>query len=434
MLVAAQQRPPALRRMERQSMSDSTTIQRGYEYRLYPTPEQEAVLERHFGCGRWVWNSFLEQRQQHYQATGTGLSYHDTAERLTQLKRDGRHEWLKEANAQALQQKLMDLDQAFVNFFTYIAKRKRGEKPPKVGYPRFKSKRGYQSLRVPQAFRIEGNTLIVPKLTPIKIVLHRPLPEQGVLKSVTISGRPSGKYYASFLVEEPQPERQAGTGQVGVDLGLTSYLADSNGRKVAAPKHYVQSQKKLRRLKREHSRRKGSKNREKSRVKVARQEERVANQRADFLHKQAIRIIRENQTIGVEDLAVKNLLKNRKLAKHIQDAAWSTFLSMLEYKAPWYGAEIKKVGRFFPSTQTCHVCGYRNTALMLKDREWICSNCGTHHDRDVNAAKTILTETTVGHTGSHACGEGVRPELQAVLIEAGTRTREGRSHRACPGG
>ncbi len=195
-----------------------------------------------------------------------------------------------------------------------------------------------------------------------------------------------------------------------MDLGLTSYLAMSRGQKVAAPKHYVKSQNKLRRLKREHARRrKGSKNREKSRIKVARQEEQVANQRKDFLHKQSIRLVRENQTIGVEELAVKNLLKNRKLAKYIQDASWSTFLGLLEYKASWYGAEIRKVGWFFPSTQTCHVCGYRNAELTLADREWTCPRCGTHHDRDINAAKSIWKETTVGHTGSDACGACVRP-------------------------
>ncbi len=413
-------------------MADSTTIQRGYPYRIYPTPEQASVLERHFGCGRYVWNSFLALRRHHYHETGKSLLYNAMAEQLTQLKRDGKHEWLKAANAQALQQKLMDLDQAYTNFLAYIAKRKRGEKPPKVGYPRFKRKRGYQSLRVPQAFRLAGDLLIIPKVTPIKIMLHRPFPPGAVLKSVTISRRPSGIYYASFLVEEPQPTRQAGEGQVGIDLGLTAYLADSSGRKVAAPKHYVKSQRKLRRLKREHSRRKkGSTNRNKSREKVARQEERVANQRKDFLHKQAIRLIRENQTIGVEDLVVKNMLRNRKLAKHIADASWSTFLGLLAYKAEWYGAEIRKVGRFFPSTQTCHVCDYRNTALTLQDREWVCPHCGAHHDRDINAAKAILKETTVGHTGSHACGDDVSPEFQAVVVEAGTSSREGRSHRAC---
>ncbi len=434
-LVVVRQHPPALRQADCQSMTDSTTIQRGYEYRIYPTPEQEAVLERHFGYGRWVWNYFLEHRQQHYQATGKGLSYSQMCHQLKQLKHDGEHEWLKAANAQALQQKLKDLDQAYANFFTYLAKRKRGEKPPKVGFPKFKSKRGYQSLRVPQFFHVKDKLLFLPKLTPLKIVLHRPLPEGAVLRAVTISRRPSGKYYASFLVEAPQPERQAGAGRIGVDLGLTAYLADSNGKKVAAPKHYLKSQRKLRRLKREHARRSaGSVNRNKSRIKVARQEEKVANQRIDFLHKQAIRLIRENQTIGVEDLAVKHLLRNHKLAKHISDASWSTFLAMLGYKAEWYGAEIRRVGRFFPSTQTCHICDYRNTALTLQDREWVCPNCGTHHDRDINAAKSILKATTVGHTGSHACGDRVSPEFQAVVAEAGTCTREGRSHRACPGG
>ncbi len=288
---------------------------------------------------------------------------------------------------------------------------------------------------MPQFFHVAGDTLILPKLTPLKLVLHRPFPDGAVLRSVTISRRPSGKYYASFLVEELQPTRQAGDGQVGVDLGLTSYLADSNGHKVVAPKHYVKSQKKLRRLKREHSRRgRGSANRNKSRLKAARQEERVANQRKDFLHKQAIRLIRENQAIGVEDLAVKNLLRNRKLAKHIQDASRSTFLGMLAYKAEWYGAAIRKVGRFFPSTQTCHICDYRHTDLTLADREWTCLNCGMRHDRDINAAKSILKATTVGHTGSYACGDRVRPPTGAVVAEAGTRTREGRSHRPRAGG
>jgi putative transposase len=338
---------------------------------------------------------------------------------LKELKRNGRHDWLKEANSQSLQQKLKDLDRAYQNYFTYRAKMMRGGNPPKVGLPQFKSKKGYQSLRVPQHFHIEGDTLIIPKMTPIKIVLHRPLPEGAAVKSVTISRRPSGKYYASFLAAEPQPARQAGDGQVGVDLGLTSYLADSNGRKVAAPKHYVKSQKKLRHLKREHSRRKkGGKNQGRSCIKVASQEEKVANQRKDFLHKQTIRLIRENQTIGVESLYVKGMLRNRKLAKHIYDASWGMFLDMLEYKAEWYGAEVRKIGRFFPSTKTCHICGHRHTALMLQDRQWVCPNCGKHHDRDINAAKSVLKETTVGHTESHACGDRVRPETQAVVVEA----------------
>ena len=430
----------------------SSNILRGYKYRLYPTSEQQIELAQHFGCKRFVYNHFLDQRQRHYEQTGKGLTYEDTAHQLVQLKRDGEHAWLKEVNSQVLQQSLVDLDTAYKNFFDRVKNKKAGIHKGKVGYPKFKKKRNDQSFRVPQFFSLdfENNTLIVPKISPMKIVLHRPIPDSATIKSVTISKSCSGKYFASFLVEAPKPESLKRDGVIALDLGLKSYYATSDGETVPAPKHYVTSQKKLSRIKREHSRKvKGSKNREKARIKVALQEEKVVNKRADFLHKQSINLIRKNQTIGVEDLAVKNLLKNPKLAKHIQDAAWSTFTALLGYKADWYGGEIYKVGRYFPSSQLCSVCGFKHGELTLKDREWICPECGTQHDRDINSAINVRDEmlkhkgintSTVGHTGTansnvgNACGENISPNEEALFIEAGTSTLARRSHRACPSG
>ncbi len=434
MLVAGRQSPPTLPTSKVKSMkTNSSNILRGYKYRLYPTSEQQISLAQHFGCKRFVYNHFLDQRKRHYDQTGKGLSYEDTANQLVQLKKNDEHGWLKDVNSQVLQQSLVDLDTAYKNFFDRVKKKKAGTHTGKIGYPKFKKKRNDQSFRVPQFFSVnfENNSLIVPKITPLKIVLHRPIPDEATIKSVTISKSCSGKYFASFLVEEPKPKPLERDGVIALDLGLKSYYATSDGETVPAPKYYVMAQKKLGRVKREHSRRKkGSKNREKSRIQVALQEEKIVNQRADFLHKQSIRLIRKNQTIGIEDLAVKNLLKNHKLAKHIQDAAWSTFTGLLAYKVDWYGGEIYKVGRYFPSSQLCSVCGFKNTELTLKDREWTCPECRTHHDRDINSAVNIRDEmlkhqTTVGHTGSHACGENVSPNEEALLVEAGTRTCEG---------
>jgi putative transposase len=407
MLVAVRKHPPALRRLERQSMSDCITIQRGYKYRAYPTLEQAQWLEREFGAGRFVYNHFLEARRTHYQQTGTGLSYAGTAAQLTRLKREGEYDWLRLSNSQMLQQKLIDLDTAFVNFF-----KKRS------GYPQFKSRRGRQSFRVPQAFRVEGNRVKLPKLeTALRFKLHRPLPEGAALKSVTVSRTPSGKYYVSFLVEETAAVPAPATGEVGIDLGLHSFLATSDGYKEPHPKHLNQGRQKLRRLKRRHSRcKQSSANCEKARRKLARQEEKVAHQRQDFLHRQSHKLVDENQAISVETLAVKNLMANPKLARSIADSGWGEFVRQLEYKAEWNARELHKVDRWFPSTQLCHRCNYRNPALTLADRAWVCPNCGTHHDRDINSAINIRDagKRTAGRAGTsgsagNASGEKVSP-------------------------
>lgn len=378
-------------------MSGCITIHRGYKYRAYPTEVQKQWLEREFGAGRFVYNHFLEVRRNHYDQTGKGLYYGDTAAILTQLKHDGQHDWLKLSNAQMLQQKLVDLDTAFVNFFE-----KRG------GYPQFKSKRGRQSFRVPQSFAVEGHTVTLPKLKkPLRFRLHRSLPEGGVLKSVTVSRTPSGNYYVSFLVDATVEVPSPTTGEIGVDLGLHSLLATSEGEKMAHPKYLSKSRKQLRRLKWRHARsQKGSANREKARLKLARQEEKVVNQRRDFLHRQSHKLVDENRAISVETLAVKNRMANHKLARSIADSGWGEFVRQLEYKANWNGRELRKVDRWFPSTQTCHVCDFRHTDLTLADREWRCPNCETHHDRDINSAINIRT---AGRAGSDASRDRVRP-------------------------
>ena len=357
-------------------------VNRAYRFRLYPNREQEQALSRQFGSSRFVYNNFLRARVDYYlthkDSDGKkGLNYHDTARMLTELKRQAEYKWLSEANAQALQQTLIDLDTAYTNFFRKRAK-----------FPRFKRKRGRQSFRVPQAFRLEGNQLVIPKISPIKMVVHRPV--EGKIKSVTISRTPAGRYYASILceVELADPEYQGG--EIGLDLGLKAFVVTSDGEKVEHPRHLRKVERRLRRLQRRLSRRqKGSGGYEKARLAVARQHEKVANERADFLHKLSRRLVDENQVIHVEDLHVKGMLANHHLAKSIADSGWGEFVRQLEYKGRWYGCHVHKIDRFFPSSKRCHVCGYINQDLSLSARSWTCPECRSVHDRDENAAINI---------------------------------------------
>jgi putative transposase len=342
-------------------------------------------LAQQFGASRFVYNYFLRQRIDYYAAhrgeKKPGLTYHDTARLLTELKHQPETAWLKDANSQALQAALRNLDTAYNNFFN-----KRTE------FPKFKSKRDKQSFHVPQHFALdrEHSRLILPKLTPIKIVLHRPL--EGEIKSITISRAPTGRHFAVILCEAEITPKPKKTGRIiGVDLGLKSFAVTSDGEKVDPPQHLRKAGAKLAILQRRMARKqRGSKNREKTQLKVARLHEKVANQRADFLHKLSRHLIDESQAIYVEDLNVKGMLANRHLAKSISDSSWSEFVRQLDYKGTWYGCQVRTIDRFFPSSKRHALCGYIYQDLRLSEREWTCPECGQVVDRDANAAQNIL--------------------------------------------
>jgi putative transposase len=354
--------------------------QKAYRYRLLPTPAQAGVLRQFAGAKRWCYNWALARRKAHYQATGTTLSYQALAAELTALKREPATAWLREMDSQALQQALRDLDRAFVNFFARRAR-----------FPRFKAKkRERPSFRIPQRVIIVDGQLSVPKVGLVKLVLHRPI--AGTVKSATFIQDATGAWYVSLVAHvelldmtppPPAPERT-----VGVDLGLKDLAVLSDGTRVPAPKHYRGAERKLARLQRHLVRcQKGSKHRAQARVKVARQHQKVANQRRDFLHKLSAKLVRQYDAVAVEDLAVSAVAKT-KLAKSVYDAAWGQFRFQLTYKARWAGKHLAVVGRFFPSTRLCPACGTVNPDLTLSNRIWTCG-CGVTHDRDLNAAHNI---------------------------------------------
>jgi putative transposase len=378
-------------------------VMKTYKFRIYPNAVQREWFARQFGACRFVYNHFLRTRidyyTQHKDEQKKGLTYHDTALMLTQLKKQEEYGWLREANAQSLQHSLRDLDTAYNNFFNGRAK-----------FPRFKSKRGPQVFHVPQHFRIEENRLILPKIGAIKIVVHRPI--EGEMRNITIRKTPAGRYYAMIVcrVDFPEPEPEPKQGEIGIDVGLKSFLVTSKGEVVEHPKHLLRAEKRLKRLQRSLSRRKkGSNNREKARLLVARQHEKVANARQDYLHKISRRLVDENQVIYAEDLNVKGMLANHRLAKRIADSGWGELFRQLAYKGEWYGTDFHQIHRFFPSSKRCHNCGYIYQDLRLSEREWACPECGTTHDRDKNAALNIElfghAERTDGTSGTHTPGE-----------------------------
>ncbi|HEY4385662.1 MAG TPA: IS200/IS605 family element RNA-guided endonuclease TnpB [Ktedonobacteraceae bacterium] len=382
---------------------------RAYKFRVYPTPEQQKMLAQTFGCCRFVYNWALRQKTDAYYNEQKRLYYKDLSEMLTALKKQDDYSWLNDVSSVPLQQALRHLDKAFINFFEG-----RGE------YPHFKKKRNQQSATyTSNAFTWRDGTITLAKMSePLAIRWSRSLPEGATPSSVTISKDGANRYFLSILVEEEIAHLPSTDASVGADLGLKSFVALSNGEIVGNPKFFAKDEKKLARAQRRHAKKqKGSKNRDKARLKVACVHARIADRRRDFLHKLSTRLIRENQTICVETLAVKNMVKNRSLSKAISDVGWSEFVSQLEYKAEWYGRTFVKIDRWYPSSKRCSHCGHILDSLSLDVRVWSCPECHTVHDRDVNAANNILA---VGLT-VNACGERVRPG--AVKAKSGNARR-----------
>ena len=371
------------------------TIFRTYKFRLKPNSEQKILLAKHFGCARFVFNHFLAERQEEYKNEGRSSNYYTQQARLAELKK-GEYEWLKEVNSQTLQVALRNMDTAYQNFFK-----------KKSGFPNFKSKKSKNTFSVPQNCSVDEYKIYIPKFRE-GIAYFKDRKVKGVVKSMTLSLTPSGKYFVSILTEQ-QYEPIAKTGKVvGIDLGLKDFVITSDGEKYKNKRFLTKYQNKLAIAQKHLSRKqKGSNNFEKQRVKVARLYEKVSNTRKDYLHKVSLDLVRNYDIVCLEDLNVKGMMKNHRLARQISDVAWGEFVGMLTYKADLNDKEIVKIDRFYPSSKTCHNRGYVKKDLKLSDRKWVCPECGANLDRDVNAAMNILSAGLADYT----CGVSVISEM-----------------------
>ena len=383
-----------------------------FKYRLYPTPEQTELFAKTFGCVRYVWNTLLDWRSKEYTLNANKINYTKTASKLVEIKRD--IEWLNEVSSVALQQTLRNQDAAFSNFFAKRAK-----------YPTFKKRRNKQSFKLAlNAFAIkDGKVYIAKNKEPLNIKFHRPL--KGEITSLTISKDCANRYFISFCSDvdiEPLP---ALNNIIGIDLGLKDFAITSDGEKYNPTKSFLRYQKLLKKVQRRLAKKvKGSKNRNKARVKVAKVHNKIADSRKDFLHKLSTKLIRENQTIAIEDLNVKGMIKNHKLAKHIQNASWSEFVRQLKYKAMWYGRTIVQISPWFPSSKLCSDCGFKVEKMPLNIRKWTCNNCNETHDRDVNAAINL---NTAGLAEIKACLVSSAGDTTTQVAVLGTKRRDRKS-------
>lgn len=380
------------------------TVQRAYRYRFYPTPDQEQHLARTFGCARFVYNHFLRVRTDAFFNEGKRAGFNDTCKRLTDLKQQPDTVWLQACSNVVLQQALRNLDTAFKNFFQGRAK-----------YPAFKKRHARQSARyTTSGFRWKDGHVWLAKMdAPLNIRWSRTF--SGEPSSVTVSKDAAGRYFVSILVEEAIAPLPIVNKMAGIDLGLTHAAILSDGEKIPNPTPLRKAEKKLARAQRAMAKKqKGSKNRVKARLKVARLHAKVQDWRKDFLHKTTSRLVNENQVLAAESLCIKNMVRNHSLAKAIHDVGWGEMVRQLAYKAQWYGRTFVQIDRFYPSSRRCAACGHIGEKLGLDIRLWDCPACGTHHDRDINAARNILSaglailagadllrlhDTTVGHTG-----------------------------------
>ena len=375
-------------------------MEKGNEFRLYPKGWQEGLLARNFGCARWVYNRFLEEYIRVFKETGKSLTYNRCSKMLTQLKTQEDTAWLAEAEAAALQQSLRNLDRAFDNF---SKRRKQG-----VGFPNFKKKKSCKTYRTPAAKIVDDSHVWIPKVGLVKARISRPI--RGRIISATIKQTPSGKYFIVFTCTDiPEPPKTKTGKAVGIDLGINTLVTTSDGEKIESVADTEKLEKKFAREQRKLSRKKkGSNNRKKQKVKVAKVYEMIANKRKDHLHKVTAKIVGENQVVCAETLNVEGMMKNHYLAKSIAMQSFATTLGFLEYKAKERGKIFVQVDRWFASSKTCHACGVREEKMPASKRRWKCKACGARHDRDINAAKNILAEGikvlegTEGHSGTTA--------------------------------
>lgn len=350
-----------------------------YKYRLYPNKEQQDYFAKTFGCVRFIYNRMLSDKINYYKETKQKLN-----NTPAQYKKE--FPWLKEVDSLALANAQINLQTAYNNFF----------RRPDVGFPKFKNKKNnlfsYTTNNQGGNVYVSEKYIKLPKIGLVKVKRHREF--TGLIKSVTVSKVPSGKYYVSVLVDQEDVDKiPECDNQIGIDLGIKEFAITSDGEMIENPKFLRNSEDRLRKLQKDLSRcQKGSKNRNKARIKVAKQHEKIANQRKDFLNKLSKRLINENQVIALETLKIKNMMRNHKLAKSIADVSWCEFVRQLEYKSIWYGREIIRINTWYPSSQTCSSCGHVDGKKPLSVREWTCSECGIRHERDINAAINILNE------------------------------------------